>query len=515
MAEHHSHGQPREGGKFSKAAFKPGDDGRLPLDVKLPSSVPPTVEIGVGGTQVFGGFINEDEIDAKLRGVAKYKTYSDCLANVAIIAAGVRLLLHLVANAEWKAEPADDSDEAAELAEKAEHILKNMKTPWHRIVRRLAMFRFYGFAVMEWVAKRDDDGTIVFKDCKNRAQITIGRWLLDPHSEVLGVVQVDPQTGRDIPIPRAKLIYVVDDAINDSPEGSGLFRHMVDSCKRLRRLQQLEGFGYEGDLRGIPIGRAPLAELDNMVKKKQITAAKAQSLLDGLEGFINNHIKNPALGIMLDSTPYKGTGEQRTPTATPQWNLELLDGGTYSLAEVAQAISRIQREIARILGVEFMMLGDSNGSGSRSLGETKTQSFGLIVDGTLKEIREQVEADLLGPIWELNGWDEALKPTLKTETQVFKDPAQLAAVLRDLSTAGVMIDRQDELVGELVDLMGLTRLAQLADIDTDLLLSSEDAQRQAVEIMSGKAEATKDKDNDDGSPPSAPGGSEDVMPEDE
>ena len=457
---HHSRNQPRKSGRFAKSE-------RDPTDIELPE-IDPVEEIGVGGTQVYGGYIQEDESDSRLKGIAKYKTYSDILANVSICAAGVRLLLNLVANADWKVEPADESEAAQKVADDVTDILNGMKTPWHRVIRRLAAYRFYGYACSEWTMRRDG-GMIVLDDVKPRPQITIERWVLDEHSAVKGIIQTDPQTGKQVPIPREKLIYVVDDALSDSPEGLGLFRHVVDSAARLRRLQQLEGFGYEGDLRGIPIGRAPLAELDSMVKAKKITKSKAQALVKGLEDFISSHIKNPALGIMLDSTPYKGTGESRTPTQTRQWELELLDGGSYSLDAVAGAISRINREIARVLGVEHLLLGE-NGAGSRSLSNDKTASFGLIVDGTLKELREQVDADLLGPLWELNGWDPALRPTLKTDTQVFRNASELSAVIRDLATSGVQVDRQDEAVQEIFDLLGLSRLD---DIDPDLMIPNE------------------------------------------
>lgn len=499
-------------GKFAKAVDS-GDVGRQPTDVDLPTSPSPLEEIGVGGTAVFGGYIQEAEEDAALRGTAKYKEYSNCAANVAIVGAALRSFLNSISEATWKVEPPEDGGEQGEeLAETVQAMLFDMDTPLHRIVRRLAMFKFYGFAVAEWIAKRRDDGLIGMRDVRSRPQITIERWILDRGGRVLGVVQVDPQTSESRPIPRAKLVYVVDDSLNDSPEGTGLFRHIVDSCHRLRRLQQLEGFGYEADLRGVPVGRAPLAELDNLVRAKKISKEKAQELLDGLQSFIKNHVKNPKLGIMLDSTPYKQTGENRTPSNTPLWDLSLLDGGTYSLAEVAEAISRIQREIARILGVEHMLLGE-NSAGTRSLSGDKVRAFAQMIDSALKEIREQMEADWLGPLWEMNGWPEELKPTLKTEAASFRNAAELAATLRDLSTAGVQVDRQDEAVQEIMDLMGLTRLKPLAEMDTDLLLSAEASQQMAMDIAGTKVETSDESGDTDTEPPRDQEG--DAVPEDE
>ena len=476
-------------GKF--APTRKAADGRLPLDIQAPSSPNPESTLGVGGTAVFGGYLATNEKNQNLIGRAKWTTFSDSVANVAILAAGVRLLLNLTSNATWKFQPADPSEEAAEMAKTVEGVFHGMRRPWHRIVRRLAGHRFFGFALGEWVAKRNDDGTIGYKDVLPLSQQTIERWILDRDGSVLGAVQTSPQTGKDVAIPREKMIHVVDDALSDSPEGLGLLRHVVDSVQRLQRLCELEIWGYAGDLRGIPLGRAPLAELDQMVKTKKITKAKADELLNGLSSFIAGHMRNPELGLLLDSTPYRGTGEQRTPTQMHQWDLELLDGGTYSLEAVAAAITRVQREIARVLGVEHLLLGE-NSSASRALSTDKTQSFGLLVDGTLREIREAVEQDLMPPLFELNGWDTELMPKIKTEAAAFKNADELSAVIRDLAVAGVQLDRQDEAVQEILDLMGLTRLAPLAEIDTDLLLSAEDAQAQAMEIMEAKAKATPD-----------------------
>lgn len=484
---HHSKAQPRLQGKF----FKANDEGRLPLDQTLPDP-DPTATLAVGGTAVYGGFLDNRESNSEMVGQAKYKAFSDAIANVAIIAAGVRLLLNLVANAKWKAEPPRDSGEQGqEFADRTMGVLNGMRRPWHRTVRRLAGHRFHGFAAGEWVAQREEDGSIGFKDVIPLPQITIERWWMDKDGWMAGCVQTSPQTGKPASIPREKMVYVVDDALNDSPEGLGLLRHVSDSVKRLQRLQELELYGFAGDLRGIPVARAPLMELDRAVKNKVITQERANELISGMEDFVKNHVKNPDLGLMIDSTPYKGVGETKTPTAVAQWGIELLDGGTYSLEAVAAAIVRIQREIARVLGVEHLMLGE-NSAGSRSLSTDKTQAFGLLVDGTLREIREAVQKDLLEPLWELNGWPKDMMPILKTEAVAFRNISEMATAIRDLSVAGVQLDRQDEAVQEIIDMMGLTRLAPLDTIDADLVISADDAQAQAMATIAATAAAKPD-----------------------
>ncbi len=268
--------QPRDAkGRFTKAA--PPRRGQM-LDQTLPRNQRkvPTTTIGVGGAAVYGGFVVERETSAKLAGQQLYTTYAKLLANTTIVAAGVRYFLNLISKASWKVEPAEDTGaRGEEVAEQFEDVMYDMLTPWHRVIRRMAMFRFYGFGIQEWTAKRREDGLIGFLDIEPRPQTTITKWDVDEHGTVHGVIQESPQTFREIYLPRAKLVYAVDDSLSDSPKGLGLLRHIVQACDRLERYEQLEGFGFETDLRGVPIGRAPFQELRRWSRRTRSRAPSA------------------------------------------------------------------------------------------------------------------------------------------------------------------------------------------------------------------------------------------------
>ena len=139
-------------------------------------NVTSTKTVGASGTAVYGGYIQEDETSARLVGRQKYRTYSNMLANVEIVATGVRYFLNLLAKASWNVEPADDSDQAKEIAEAIEDMIHGMDTSWARVIRRAGMYRFYGFSIQEWTAKRREDGLIGLADIAPRPQLTIERW---------------------------------------------------------------------------------------------------------------------------------------------------------------------------------------------------------------------------------------------------------------------------------------------------------------------------------------------------
>ena len=447
------------------AAVKPATNGRGPSIQR--TAVAPMSTFGVGGTVVYGGYIQSIEKDSRLAGLARWKTYSDLLANVSVVALGVRHFLNLAAKCDWTFQPADDSRKAEKVAEFITSVFKEMETPWHRVVRRAAMHRFYGFSIHEWTAMRRADGRLGLRDVEVRPQPTIEKWDLDNSGDVLGMVQRSPQTGEEIYLPREKLLYLVEDSLVDSPEGLGIFRHLVGEASALQRYEMLEGFGYETDLRGIPVARAPLSAMAAAIKAGELDIAKRDSLLAPINEFITGHVRTPMLGILLDSQVYQTSDESSAPSTVPLWSMELMKGSATALPDVARTIERKNVTIARLLGIEHLLMG-ADGKGSLALSKDKTGTFGLLVDSTLKEIKEQVSRDLIKPVLELNGIAKELAPEPEIETVQSREITDITAALRDMAQAGAMLAPDDPVMDEVRRLLGLRSKTKV--IDTSLLV---------------------------------------------
>jgi len=458
-------------------------------------SAPPTKTKGVPGTIVFGGFISEDEKNAALIGPEKYRTYSELLANVSIVAAGTRYFLNLVAKARWKVTPADESDEAKRFADIITKQLTSMDTSWSRVIRRAAMYRFYGYSIQEWTAVRKD-GMLLFEDIAPRPQITINKWDVNKAGKVLGVTQLDPLLGDDIYLPRKKLVYIVDDSINDSPEGLGLFRHIVGPAKRLQRYEQLEGYGFESDLRGIPVGRAPFAALSEAVDTGLITQQNMDDAIAPIKSFITDHIKNPALGLLLDSITYQGDDEAGTPSTIFQWDVDLLKGSATSFAEVAIAIERVNREIARTLGVDGLLLGEQT-TGSHALSSDKSLNFALIVDSTLSELADTYQRDLIQRLWELNKWPENMMPTFNTEAAQHRDVTQITQALKDMAAAGGKLSMNDPAINVLREMLGLPKQPEMTEAEFTLIQGKGGASTNAGNNTDDKQDIDNGRGNND------------------
>ena len=475
-------------GRFSKADLL--DPTRV-VDPGLQQNPSPFKSVGAPGAVIYSGFLLEREKDNRLTGRQKYITYSDILANTSIVSAGTRFFLNLVSKAGWKVEPADESSEAEKIAENVKTIMHDMTTPWHRVVRRAAMSRFWGFSVQEWTAVRREDGMVGFLDIEPRAQSTIERWDSDMSGTVLGIIQRRPQDGKDIYLPRNKTIYMVDDTLDDGPEGMGLFRHLAKTVHALERFEILESWAFERDLRGTPIARGPLTEIQRQVNAGSLSPADAALLKKPFEDFIEKALRGKDTGMFIESAVYRGTGDNNTPSNARQWDVELMQGGGQGHEAIAAAIERKNREIARVLGVEHLLLG-SDSSGSFAMSQDKTKSFGLIVDSTLREIKETFEADFLDPLFLLNGWDEKLKPTFVIEQIQYRDIEQITAALADLARAGAPLVNNDPAINEVRAQIGLSDQPEQEDIDLSAMTQPG--------LFGGEGEDEIPEEEDEGNP---------------
>jgi hypothetical protein len=427
------------------------------------TAVAPMTTAGTSSSEMYGGYgyvVNVDERVPGLTGKQRWRTYRKLVLDTVIVGASVRYFLNLLADAEWTVQPPTDEDGeplpgAQDVADFVEDVMFNMETPWSRIIRRAAMYRFLGFSIQEWTAVKRDDGRIGMKDVESRPQSTIERWDLDPGGSVLGVTQ--NATGRkEVYLPRGKIVYLVDDALEETPQGTGLFRHLVKPSERLRAYEELEQLAFETDLRGIPIGWAPLKELRTAVENKSMTLDMVRKARSAVDNFVRNKLLNKSKGAVFDSETYQGLTADggTTPSGTKKWGVELLRGDSSHIDEANQAVQRINTEMARLLGTEHLLLG-SDGTGSLALSTSKLSSFFLIATSTNGEIAEAFDRDFVGVVCSLNGIPKELWPTLRPQEIDVNDIEAVATALQSLATAGAPLQPDDPAVDLIRARMGL------------------------------------------------------------
>ena len=398
------------------------------------------------------GFIHTYEKNPELSRYKKYQTYSEMLANHAVIGAGIRAYLAVIQKTEWMLEPIEGNANSKSHAADIQEILDNMETSLPQVMRRSAMYTYYGFGLQEWIAKQLKSGLIGIKDIEPRAQHTIYRWDINPRGEIEGVEQQDPIMGGEYYIQRRRLIYCVDDSLNDSPEGLGLFRQLFSTASRLDAYLMLEDIGFDTDLRGVPIVKIPLERISKMVKSGEMKESEAEEIIAEFTGFIEEHQRKKSQGMMVDSEPY--VDNEGKPTGVSQYEIELLKGDGSAQSDLSNAINRLRSDLSMLMGTAFLMLGEGGG-GSLALSKTKMDAFMLFVGSTLQYLATVYKRDLFRQIARLNGWDEDDLPNLKYEEPKMQDILEITEALRNMATAGATFQKDDPIWDEMRSMMGV------------------------------------------------------------
>lgn len=386
--------------------------------------VPPaTVPAGADGVPIFGGFIVSGERDPRLAGHQKWITYSNAELNVAIIASAINVWTQLAGSAKWTTEPNPRGGRDAQLG--ADIVNEGLfeaqtSTPWRQVVRRQSLKKFRGFAMHEVVLRRrPSDDLIVVADIQDRPQWTIWRWNRpDLRAAWVGVEQQLQLGGQAYYIPRERLFYSVENTLSASPEGVGVLRQLAECVRVLELYKTWEGIGFQTDLRGVPIARAPLSTLlQSQAGKPELEArAFVQSQVKFLTDFLGAHNKRSDQGILLDSAPFFNKDAAQSPSGAMQWGFDLVKAGSTSMPEVNTAIMREVHDIARVMCAEWLLLGGEDSGGAYSMHEDKTAMFGLLVNAVNDDIADDARRDIATRLIALNGLDpETCTPRLVPE----------------------------------------------------------------------------------------------------
>lgn len=415
---------------------------------------PITSANGVTGVGAFGGKLITYERSPDLQGRNLYLTLTNMVANTISVGAAVRYYQNLIGGASWSVEPKEGT---GAIGQKAADLVKsglfeaNMPDAWGTCVKRQSLYRMFGFAAHEWtMRKRPKDGMLIFNSIEHRPQATIEFWdMPDKGGPLNGFVQRPLVWGDYYYVPRNRCWYLADNSLTESPDGVGVLRHVIEHSRRLDRYEQLEGFGYETDMRGIPVGRIPYQWLAKYASDNNKDAAWLAAQTAPLEKLVANHIKNPWQGITMDSIPYMTDSQSPTISPVPQFALELLKGSGTGLTEVNNVIERLNREIMRVLGMEFLLMG-GDGKGSLAMHRDKTSMFATSLEAALADLAWSAVHDLVYPLLEMNGIDpEQYAPQVMPDSIATERIEVTVDALFKLAQAGAVLMPDDPAIDQI------------------------------------------------------------------
>lgn len=394
------------------------------------------------GLKVSAGQIME-EMNQDLRWPYCMETYKVMFKD-ATIAPALNLMEMDIAKAEWIVKiPEGHEDDLKEKAKFLETVIDDMEHTWNDFIRQAATFNRYGFAPVEKVYRkrtrstgsRYNDGLIGIRSLPLISQDTVASWYWDesgrslkglkqwrniPRGEDDGSISY---TNEKVDIPRYKFMLFRADPQKDSPIGTSPMNSVYTAWRFKTSLEKYESTSIAQDLRGLKVIKIPPRYLsEDATEDEKQTAEAFREILRSLHA-------GEQSGVLIP-TAYDETGK-------PLFDFELKSVMGVQAHDVDKVILRYRRELVTGLLCPMLTLGQ-DGSGSFALAENLKDLTQTVINARLKELRDQLNHDLIPQLFMLNGWDTSVLPYfdfVKTDENSLDD---LGKFIQRVAAAGML-----------------------------------------------------------------------------
>jgi hypothetical protein len=435
--------------------------------------------LGVAGDNTYNGQIRADEFLPELRGKKAIRKYREMRDNDSTIGAVMYATEQVLRDVDLKVMPANDSAEAKEEAEFVKSVLDDMDHTLDDHIAESLSNLSYGFAWFEVIYKRRigptersekrrskyTDGRMGVRKIAIRAPWTISRFDVDQQTgDVKGIYQDGSGYNNSNYIPTRKSLYYRTTTINGDPAGRSILRNAYTSYEYVNNLQSIEAIAVERELAGIPVARIPAEYLSG-----DATAAQS-GFVNNLQSILRDVKFNEQGYIILPSDTYPD--KDGAPTNQKLVDVELMSSSGSRNIDIDPIVRRYQHDIARSVLSEFLMLGGGN-TGSYALSKSKTDLFLRALESYIQAIVDVLNKQLVERLWELNGLNYDLMPTIVAGDVAPHDLREIAAFLRNLNGADINVSDHPEVIQDLMDIAELRYDAEAKPVTQE---EPEDAQ---------------------------------------
>ena len=428
--------------------------------------------LGIAGDNTHNGQIRADEFLPELRGKKAIRKYREMRDNDSTVGAVMYSVEQILRDVDLDVKPVDDSEAAKVEADFVKSVLNDMDHTLDDHIAEALSFLSYGFGWFEVIYKRRvgptersdkkhskyTDGRLGVKKIAARAPWTINKFDVDQKTgDVLGIEQsVGLMNGKNY-IPLNKSLYYRTTSINGDPSGRSILRNAYTSYEYLNNLQAIEAIAVERELAGIPVARIPAEYLSG-------DASVAQSgFVRDLQQILRDVKFNEQGYIVLPSDTYPD--KDGAPSSTRLVDIELMASNGKRNIDINPIVSRYQHDIARSVLSEFLLLGSSGGS--YALSKSKTDLFLRALESYIQAIVDVLNKQLVERLWQLNGLNYDLMPTITAGDVAPHDLREVAAFLRNLNGANIDVSSHPEVVKDLMDIADLEYDPEVGKLTSD------------------------------------------------
>lgn len=404
---------------------------------KKPDRVSPFKELGASSAKHARSILYEDFLP-KMRGSYALRKYREMRDNDATVGSILNAMDMVMRSVRWNVEAADDTPAAVEAKEFVESVFDDMSSTFEDFISGALSCLPYGFSYFEVVYKRRGgpdksaeqrskftDGRIGIRKLAPRPQWTLEYFDTDEDGGVLGMVQNASYGGAYIPIEKSLLIRTT--AAEAQPTGRSVLRNAYVPYWYLSNIQNVEAIAIEREMNGLPVGRIPGEYFDADADADQ------KAFKSAFEAILRDVKLNEQGFVLLPSDMQPN--DDGTLSNHPLIGFELLTSTGKRAIDTNPVILRYQREIARLVLADFLMLGSTD-SGSFSMSADKSKLFRISLNGYLGSIAGVLNRHLLPRLWKVNGMPYDVMPELQPEDANTADLEALGNYIQKLAGAG-------------------------------------------------------------------------------
>lgn len=455
-------------------------------------------EIGQTGLRQFSGWVREEFLQTLVGRQAAQK-FREMMDNSPTVGGMLTSIQSTMRKVEWRVLPADDSPAAQEAADFVDSCRTDMSHSWEDlVVENLSMLPF-GFAPHEIVYKRRlgkhpgpdpmrpghdlasseyNDSKIGWRRLPLRGQDNIIKWFFDENGQVKGMTQ-QPWVGPLIDIPIEKMLLFRPIYYKNNPEGRSILRNAYVSYYYQKRLQEQEAILFER-LGGVPVIKIP----GWLIEQAQAGDAAATASVNMYKRIAINLRTDEQMGIVLPSDVYPGANG---PSSVEQYKFELVAPQMQrSGINFDATITRYSISILTSVLADFLTLGHE-ARGTQSLAVSKVDMFFQSIEGYLNSMASVYNRYAIPRLWELNGLDQDLRPSIEPDMAQRVDLDVLSNFVLRLSQAGMPLFPNEELQSYILDAGGLP------DVTDDRAMQAAGLLDDQLDTQDQKDQATLDR----------------------
>lgn len=417
----------------------------MPDEAMLSKASVDLSELGRTGLYISGGRtghqIVTEEFLPKLSGSSGVKVYKEMRDNDPVIGAVMMAVQNLVRQAEWEVRPGGDSSEDEQNAEFVQDCIDDLNNQWSDFISEAMSMVVFGWSFFEIVYKRRagnprdremgsiyDDNKIGWRKFAIRSQDTLDSWDMDRNGNVRALLQRPPPdyTLRRIPVEKA--IHIRTATWKNNPEGRSLLRNAYRPWYFKKRMEEIEGIGFERELTGIPKITIPASAF-----RKNATPEEKETLEAAVK--MGKNLRNDEQAAVIIPALYDDRGNKL-------FDVELMTTGGRRQFDTDGIIMRYNRTIALSMLADFVIIGHDN-VGSFAMASAKTKVFATAIGSYMDTIAEQFNRFAIPNLLAVNGMNPEKYPMLVHSDIETVELDQLAQYINALSNAQVSLTDED------------------------------------------------------------------------